>query len=475
MNPIPYRNALTVGGALTLIMVCVVGTAAGQPLAGTPPSATAATSSATPWAWGGVRVIGLSGTLDGFPYHGSALFGASVIVHQTNLSGHLYALTVTRTAGAFLNLTFCSPTCKSPTVTATLQHHAWEIASVTANVTTAGNVTVAGAGVPAVALLSSNGSVSAFVRETNTLTVRGTLDVQRNLSGDVYGNWSLGLTPALGLVPLNLTSGEAWNSSSAYDLAGLVNWTYGSVETGPLASPTGNVSSSGSQQLNATGTVAIAGLDAGATMRLGGVTYPQINVTITGPFSLREGFLLLPVAADLFASSGQPWETDDGANATASATTVEVLNPVDGPHHLGFVSSGLVWRTFGKNPAGDLGEGVLPLATPAAGAGNATAVQSAPESVTEATAQGGCLARGVGCPSLAGPASPLVREIVIVSLAAGTLIILIALVTERRRIPPPPYPNAALYPPETEAAPNAPTPPSPPIPPNDDDPLSHLW
>jgi hypothetical protein len=468
----PFRTALVMGGALTFLTVCVVGGAVAQPLVGPAPAIATTGSSPTPWAWGAVRVLGVSGTAGVFPYHGTLMFGSSVIVHQTNLSATSYSLTVTRTSGVFLNVTYCFPNCRSPTVTGTLQHHAWEVASVTANVSTAGTVTVGATSVPAVALLSSNGSVSAHVRESGTYVLRGTLQLERNLSVDVNGAWGLGLTPALGLVPLNLSSGESWSSSSTFALTGTLSWLYGTLAAGPLATAADNTSGHGSLSLSKGGTVSLTGTDAGATVRFGHAVYAAINVTIAGPFSLREGFVLIPVAADLFGSSGEQWNTTETANASATETTVEVSSPLVGSAHLGFFASGLVWSTAGKNPAS--GGGLLPAVAPEAGS-NATFVQASPESVAQATSQGNCLSSGLGCPALGGPASSLVEEIVVVSVSAGTAVILFALVAERRRLPPPPYPNAELYPPGTSMAPNAPAPPNPPAPPSDDDPLSHLW
>lgn len=419
-----------------------------------------------------------------YPYQASETVGFAVVLHEITGTTGNFTLYANRTMGLLLSVEFCLPSCAHPVETATVDFHAWETVRAVLNLTTAGTVNLSGSPAAAVALRSSAVSISAGVRENASVTDLGTLVHYRNVTAVLNANASTLFDPSLGLLPLQLSPGESWTSNSTVLETVTGAWSV-SVRTLHL-SP---VIESGPISLSKSANVTLDGAFGGTTVRLAGSTYDVLTLTFTGPFSVREGFLLIPSDVDLFGGTG-PSGLASAANTSSSASfseeNVDVSTTPGSGSHVGFDASYVVWRSGSTNPASDEVEealsGVAPatlapqVASPGASASNATYQQGVPETVAQATTDQTCLATGFGCPASGGPRS-LAQVLLIGAIAAVAAVIAVVVVAERRRLPPPAYPNAALYPPGP-AAPGAPggvRRPQAPPPPAEDDPLGHLW
>jgi hypothetical protein len=477
MRPSPRTGVIVAAVSVTVsfLTVCVPGAGAAQSVA---PSG-AAPAPAVLWAYGGLGSRSWSGSGNGYAYEASVTAGFAVIIGEATVTPGNLTLNVSRTMGVILSVEFCAPSCSHPVESATVHYHAWEVERAVLNLTTAGNVTVSG--VPTGALAISNSTVSVVVglRESSQVVVLGVPVRGRNISVDLDANSSTRFTPALGLVPLSIPAPENWSSLSATDEVGSASW---SVVVQDL-NGTIPVNVTGSIPFNLLSTVALAGGFDGATLRLGGASYDVVHLAVTGPFSLREGFLLIPTGSDLFGATAPGWLTANAStsgSASFSQGNVDVTPEPASGSHLGFDGSAIVWSSASTNPVSDSSlaqlAGPSPAGTPQASGSNATSIQGGPESVTQATTDQHCLATGYGCTTVGAP-SGLPGELVVVIgvVAAGAVVA--GLIAERRRIPPPTYPNAALYPPGP-ATPTGPGPvrrPTPPSSPPEDDPLAHLW
>ncbi|MCI4360330.1 MAG: hypothetical protein L3J91_01365, partial [Thermoplasmata archaeon] len=119
---------------------------------------------------------------------------------------------------------------------------------------------------------------------------------------------SVSFAPALGLVPLNVTNGAAWNSTSEFNASGAwsaqANWyrtsVLGTTSSGSF-SPSGTVQGSGS--------VALQGADLGNITLSNGQTVPVIALAWTGPFDDVDGVILIPHDFDLFGNGGHDWSS----------------------------------------------------------------------------------------------------------------------------------------------------------------------
>ncbi len=462
--------------AVSFLTVCVPAVVAAQ---GSP----AAGGVEAHWAYGVVHSASRHGLAGLTAWEASRTVGFAVVLAQSPPVGGTYTVDVNRTMGLILSVEYCRLTCSTPSRSASVTFHAWEAIAATLAFTSHASVSVGGTSTAALGLSSSRLAVEVGLRETAAVYAAGDEVGSRNFTVGVNASSGTTFSPPLGLLPANLTGPMNWNASSAYVEAGEANWSVVGKSSGSLA--TTNVDLSGAVPLAATGTVSVAGNFTGSTVNFDKASYDAVNLTVTGPFGLREGFLLAPDAADLFGPAAPSWlagsTTDSSASATVSQSSIDVASALVAGSHLGFEASGTKWRygtsdlsTYAPEPAtAALG----PAVVPAAGAGNSTYLQGSPETVGQATTDQNCLATGVGCPAAGAP-----RELVRFLLLAGGIVVVAAviamLVAERRRLPPPPYPNAALYPPggATNAGPTGPArrPGRPPTP-AEDDPLNHLW
>jgi hypothetical protein len=471
IRPNGTRVALSV--ALGLLMVCVGGMAT----ASAAPPAPAA--SGTVWAYGALRTIDVSGhnLTGGYAYQGSALFGFSAVLNETPTVGNDFSLVIQRTMGVSISIEYCIPNCRAALYSASVSYRAWEATTAVANLTTAANVTEGSTSVPALGLLGETVNLSAGIRESTLYAAGATVLLSRQLWVNESGAAALSLVPALGLIPLTLSSGAVWNATSAFTASGSYAWAYAFIKSGTtvVGGPV-RIANSGGGTVGGSGNLTVLGnLTEGATVVLGGTSYDAINLTVEGPFVLREGLVLLPAGANLFSGSASAWSSDQYGAATVSGSRLDVSNHlVSG--HLGLAASAAWWRSGTSDPTAE----VAGVPTNPAGANDSSAptyVQAQPESAQQAQTDQQCLATGVGCPA-SSPGTP--RGLFGVLVVAGVVGVAVALVAvgtfSRRRLPPPVYPNASLYPPGTAVTGGpggGPTPPTPP--PTEDDPLGHLW
>ena len=91
-------------------------------------------------------------------------------------------------------------------------------------------------------------------------------------------------------------------------------------------------------------------------MKLDGDHLSSLQLTVIGPFSVREGFILIPSSVDLFGGSGGPWASVQNGTATATMSYLDAKAFVGG--HIGITASNWLYRSTAANP----GENSLPWA-----------------------------------------------------------------------------------------------------------------
>ncbi len=476
--------------AVLMVFVLSAGPAAAQP---TP------TSAPPPlWAYGIVKTVSV-GPLHAqmrWVYQGNATLGYSVILNQTNTSDSQYELSVHRTMGVRFSVEYCLDSCGGTTSYATLNFAAWETVDSFANLTTDGSVALGGSNATALALENTSSRLAANVTEIvhTFLPVNGVNVLrERYLSASIASQAAVNFSTPLGLFPLAFapSSAQNWSSASGFTATGSTQLEYyyhaeaptGNITLGPLESqatvqPSGQVGVSGSYAPS-------------RTITFGGVTFPAIQLVVSGPFTVREGFLLVPSGADIFGSSAKPWDSNASGETTATMASLDAEAVENG--HVGIVASSWVVNANSANvaqvaPAGGSGVSALDVAASSMDPASsmypvsATTVQGTPTSVGQATTDQTCLTAGTGCPSLPGVPAKLLRPLIVLGIAAAVVaavvVSAVAVVAERRRVPPPVYPNANLYPPGAAGtAPRAPARRAPDAPPPepDEDPLGHLW
>src|SRR5208283_550193 len=473
---------------MAVLMVFVVASASVEATPVSPTSSPVGT-----WSYGVVKTVSVvalpSDTNPNWLYQGTATFGYTVTSWLNNTSNTTFELTILRTMGAAFSVEFCLKSCSSPADWVNLSYRAWESTTGISNFTTQGSVLEGKQAVPAVGLQSSNVWVRSNLTETydaHLPALNWPTDKTRYLSGAIGGRAAVTFTPALGLFPTTLTPGTSWNSTSAFQAMGAANYSYYYGAHGPGPSHSTIIGPIlGPLSVASHGTVAVDGAyTVGSSVNLGGVTYPAINLTVIGPFSVREGVIFVPNSTDLFGSSSF------AATGNASGTTTVQQSNLDlralGSGHFGLAASS--WRlvTNSANPYDSAASAqvspsqIAPETSSSSNPVSTVTLQGEPETSTQVTSTQQCLTAGVGCPASGGNSSPrafLGAVVVIGAVAAVSALLVLAVVTRRRSVPPPAYPNAVLYPPGV-AGPVTParapaTPGAPPAP--EDDPLDHLW
>jgi len=438
------------------------------------------------WSYGAVRTVSVGPVTgsDGWTYEGTATFGYTVTIYDNNTSSTNFELTVFRTMGAAFDVRFCLPSCSSPTNWVNLTYRAYESTAAISNFTTQATVFENGMGVPAIGLENSTVWLQANLTESSHehLPMLGwAVDRTRYLSAAVAGHSTVDFTPSLGLLPTSLTPGTVWNATSAFVASGSASYAYYYAFHGPVHSTiVGPIA--GELSFASDGSVAVAGAyAAGSSIRFGGVTYPAITLTVSGPFSVREGVVFIPKEVDFFGGSNPAWASNASGATGADQSTLDVRPFAGG--HFGLAASSWLYATDSANPADQatsdsVGSGVQPAAA-SSNPVSSTVIQGEPESAAQSTAGQQCLTSGSNCPSALGPAArfPFGTVVVVGAIALVGVVVVLAVVSRRRSVPPPTYPNAVLYPPGAmhPAVPAGapPTPGAPPPP--EDDPLDHLW
>lgn len=472
------RGWLPIAAAATALVIAVVVPAA--------PGRAANVSSGPPeWAYGfsgsssqsGSNSIVANGSVSGphnltFEFTQHATFGWDVLLTQRNLSPTSYELELQRTMGFSYSALMCYPSCSTPVFEGNLSSRGSEIATAFANLTTTGVVWEGSAQVPAVALSDEH----ALWR--GNLTDHATYSFQKmalSLSGSqtlvltADSHIAVTFTPSLGLVPNNVSTGTSWNASSSFQASG--GWNVAGSFTATTANGTQiahSITSSGA--VNGSGKVGLVG-HAGGAVRLNDGSNPLVVLLgLTGPFSDREGVILLPAGGDLFQGS-QPFTTAHASEQSESTASVD-FGGVHGPH-LGLEASATSYLAAPVNAGTAVGAGV----SAATGPSSPTALfQGQPESVPQAQQQSQCLLGGP-CPTVGGgPGTGSVTALLGVGLSVAAAVAVIGLVAARRR--PARLPRRLTespLSPKTSPAPATSASAVPDAPAAEPDPLDRLW
>ena len=474
------RSRLTAGLAGVVVLGLLVGPGAALVAAAPAGAAIHADASTTSWGYGGSRWVNVSGSSNGLngsaSYSIHAFFGVQVALTEVNTSATTFELTANRTMVGDVFASYCRPSCSSPTAAANLTLRAWEVAHASANFTTTGQVNGAHGPVPAVAIVDSSVSARANLTETETIQLFGpaashTASWDLSVHSDTFA--ALSFAPALGLVPDNLSATPNWTASSQFHGSG--SWQVGfDYRHTPLSGPPVGANRSSSGTVSGTGNVSLQGMVVGPLALRGGISTDAVRIFVSGPFAVREGFILVPTGADLFGASGD-WKGEAVGDSTAGTDAIDYApSPGERPT---LEASATTYAATSSAAQLSAPAGVTTMASPAADGTGPQTVQAQPESASQANGAAGCLLSG-SCPPGAPAHRGLAGGLIVLAVAVvGLTVVVVGLVVARQ--PPrkePVSPNASLYPPgAVGTSPPPGRPPAPASPPPPEDPLDHLW
>ena len=467
------RTTMVLGTVVAALLALLVLPGVVSPASASP--APLAGSNTQQWAYGAQKWVNVSENFGNATYEAKAFFGWQVVFTATNTSPTTVALEAQRTIVGSYFADLCAPNCSNPsTGHGNLSVVAWEKDAGFANLTTTASVYTNGSAVPAVGLLNASAQISGNISEQlsaslSTGVISGSTSSALYVSG--AGHHDVRFSPALGLVPLNLTSGSHWNSSSAFDASGgwsiVANWNHVAWSG---AKSSGSFTPSGSLQGN--GTVDLVGADLGMVTLKNGATVPVVALAWSGPFDDVDGVILVPHDFDLFGDGSHAWASASLTSQSAATANVNIV--IDATHHLRVVAAA---TSFSEDDTSLSNEAVASTGpAPAAASTGTTMLQAQPESVAQAQSASGCYVSQ--CASNAGASSGLgalglaLLIGLVVAAAVGTVSVIEYRVWARRRaqqgLASTPSPVAVAPPPPgayyggTSPSGAPPTPPAPP-------------
>jgi len=401
------KHRLVAAGTALMVVVGLLaafgGTASAAPVA--PAGAPTAE-----WAYGGMNNSSGSWTVGNLTVTWSTSIGVAVIFNATPTATNVTELQAHRTIGVNIQVGLAVPNASL-----TFAYKATEVDAGYANVTNASQVDSMGTMVPALGILDSSFHGTANLAES--VVLKATHSASAFLNVSAVADAAVQFSPALGVVPLNLTANPSWNSTATATPSADWNVSYDyAVHGWNGTSATGSHSVAGSW--TASGPVYLYGevLTHALPPFHDHATRSAIVLSVHGPMSLYDGFIVIPRGFDVFGGAHQAYDSYAVSNYTVSSDTLYLSHG-----HLratSFTASKV--RIGGAAPTLALAGATHPTATPTGtNGGNVTAQ---PEGLSAAQAQSKCMTKG--CP-LSGPwFSGLVAAAVIgglIAAVAGTV------------------------------------------------------
>jgi len=407
------KGWLVLTGVAVLVALAAFPLLAGTASASPAPLATA-DSTSNQWAYGGVGWSNNTLIYGTTELTWNASFGWTVIFTATNTSANTVQLEEQRCVGVDITAKLTSPT-----TTATYTFHGQEVDVAFANLTNDSVVYEGGVAVPAIGVLNVSTNSSAALAESLSVTSHGTtksasLDVTASAQTDVQ------FSPALGVIPLDLTDDSEWNSTATVTPTASWDISYAWTNNG-FNGQTGSGSKTVTGTLSTPGTVNLTGYD---VTKVNGIPpfadhKPRhaIILIVEGPLGNYDAFVFVPHAFDVFGGSAQPYAAQSLGTAEISAQTLYVSPGARGY----FATAGAT--TFGADTSAvnTLDASSAGGVSPAAGSSAPGAtVLGAPMSVAAAQAENNCLTGG--CSGAAAPLLGLGAVVVIAGLAVVAVI-----------------------------------------------------
>jgi hypothetical protein len=420
------KGWLVLASVATVLALAVVPAVSGTTSA-TPAPISAANSPSSQWAYGGVGWSNNSLVVGSNTLVWNASFGWTVVFTATNTSNTTVQIEEQRTVGVSLEATFTNPT-----VTATYTYAGHENDVAFANLTDAATVYERGVAVPALGIDNATSQIAGHLLETISVTDHnGTKTASLDVTGTAHT--AAQFTPALGLIPLNLSGATTWNSSAWVNPSGAWNITAAWANNGFLGrTGSGTVYSNGTA--GTAGTVNLTGYD--VTLSYGVPVFSDhharqaIILVVEGPLGNYDAFVFVPHSFDLFGTEAHAYDSESLGSATISAETLYVSPGARGPQ----VTAAST--TFGAGT-----QAISTLAPPvggnppAASSTPGTTVTGQPMSVSQAQAESNCLSNG--CANAAAATGGLGGLVVVAALVVvavvGTIVVVSWRANDRRK------------------------------------------
>jgi hypothetical protein len=417
---------VTAGVALLLAFVAVP--ALSGAASASPVMSAADTNPSTQWAYGGQGWSNNTLQYGNVTITWDASFGWTVVFTLTPTSPGTWQLEEQRAVGITVAATYTGPV-----VQATYNYHAQEHDTAFANLTNLSTVYVNGQPVPALGIDNASAALNGSFSESASKTVHGlTASASLNVMGVAQASTSF--TPSLGLIPLNLTGVDEWNSSATATPSASWNVSYSWADQG-FNGTSGSGSGSKVGSLSGSGPVSVTGFKVKVDPSVFHDGKNRVGVVLVyeGVFNNYDGFILVPRAFDLFGGAAHVYDSASLGSAAISAETL-YLSSGAGGYQITAASS-----TFGANAlsANALATPVSQVSPAASQPSPTGTVLAQPMSVAQANAESNCLVHGCSAASSAASMGGLFIALIAaaVVVVVGTVGVIEWRAYSRRRLP----------------------------------------
>ena len=397
-------------GVAVLVAFAVVPAISGA--ASASPALTPAASTTQQWAYGGQAWSNNTITIGNATATWDAWFGWTVVFTATNTSATTVLLEEQRTVGITVTATY-----DGPVVQASYFFHGQEVDTAFVTLTNQSTVYSNGSALPALGVENANASVTGAIAEMVNVTVHGhTLSASLTVNGAAQS--SVAFTPALGLIPLNLSGVNAWNSTATASGSASWNLNWAWVDQG-FNGTSGSGSGNRTGSVSANGPVALSGYKVHVEPNF--VDHKSriaIVLLYQGPFDNYDMFVLVPHGFDLFGGAAHPFDSLSYGSASIASGEVLFVGPgARGP------AVQAASTTFAASDAA-MSPTIQPIAGSSSGSvaaaapsGPGATVTGQPMTVAAAQAEANCLTGGCSAKS-AGSALNGILLVSVIALAA---------------------------------------------------------
>ena len=411
MAKIGGTKAWVAAAGVALLMAFVAVPALSGAAIAAPVTSAVSANPSTQWAYGGQGWSNNTLQYGNVTITWDASFGWTVVFTVTPTTPGTWMLEEQRTVGITIATTY-----SGPILHAIYNYHGQEVDVAFANLTNQSTVYVNGQPVPALGIDNASASLNGAISQAVTKTVDGhTASASLDVTG--VAQVATSFSPSLGLIPLNLTGVNEWNSSAIGSPSASWNVSYSWADHG-FNGTTGSGSGSKAGSLSGTGLVNLTGYKVHIQPPVfhDGKDRTAIVLVVQGVFDNYDGFIFVPHDFDLFGTAAHDYGATSFGSATISAETLFVSSGPGGP------SVTAASSTFGSND-----QSVNALATPspqvsppaglASPASPGETVLGQPMSVSAANAEANCLTNGCGGAAAAGMGGSLLVALVGVAAA----------------------------------------------------------
>lgn len=235
----------------------------------------------------------------------TSFYALETVTTATNTSNSTVQLQTNWTWAYTYDYLYCAPNCSAPSTLYNLTLSEWSWYDAYTNTTSAATVYENGTAVPAFGIANGSYVSASNYSERYLYIYNGSTLYHGSAFTGSNSSWSATFTPALGLVPWNLSTNLTWNSSAPVQTGAESDssYLYAYVGYGYNSLSRGHAYSKYTLASNET----VAGRDLGNTTLITGQNATSISLAYTGPYYVAYGLLYAPQSGTLFGGATENW------------------------------------------------------------------------------------------------------------------------------------------------------------------------